>query len=484
MSWAEIIPWLLVTTHVLIVLLAAIFISANRNPSSAIAWVMAIIFIPYLGIAYFLLVGSGKLPRRRREKQREVSERIMARTEGLHLLSRREEWPDWLPSQVRMNQHLGALPMVGGNRSILLPDYVGSIEAMAADIDRAKTYVHVEFFILVYDDTTKPFFDALARACARGVTVRVLSDHIAQFSYPNRKLTVQKLREMGARYEAMLPLRPFKGDWQRPDLRNHRKLVVIDGVVGHTGSQNLIDSSYNKKKNIKRGLHWHELMMRFEGPAVRELDAVFLSDWYSETDEFPEYNTAPIVLPEDPAAIDMQVLPSGPTFDNDNNAKLFTALIHSAQRRVSVTSPYFVPDEPIMMAMVIAASRGLDVELFVSEISDQFLVFHAQRSYYEALLRAGVKIYLYPAPTVLHAKHFSFDEDVAVIGSSNMDVRSLTLHMELSVLACGREFVDAMRAVEDDYRARSRLLTLEEWLRRPRLEKVFDNMARLTSSLM
>ena len=158
-------------------------------------------------------------------------------------------------------------------------------------------------------------------------------------------------------------------------------------------------------------------------------------------------------------------------------------MIHNAHRRISITSPYFVPDESLMLALVTAGSRGLDVELFVSEIGDQFLVYHAQRSYYEALLRAGVKIYLYRAPTVLHAKHFTIDEEVAIIGSSNMDIRSLSLHMELSVMVHGKEFVDAMRLVEDDYRSKSTQLSLEEWLVRPRKQKIRDNLSRLTSSL-
>jgi cardiolipin synthase len=135
------------------------------------------------------------------------------------------------------------------------------------------------------------------------------------------------------------------------------------------------------------------------------------------------------------------------------------------------------------MALVTAGSRGLDVELFVSEIGDQFMVFHAQRSYYEQLLRAGVKIYLYRAPTILHAKHLSIDHDVAVIGSSNLHIRSLSLHMELSVRVHGATFTAAMRAIEDDYRSHSRPVVLEEWLARPRRERIFDNLMRLTSSL-
>ena len=146
-------------------------------------------------------------------------------------------------------------------------------------------------------------------------------------------------------------------------------------------------------------------------------------------------------------------------------------------------SPYFVPDETIQLALVIAAARGLSIELFVSEIGDQKLVYHAQRSYYAALLRAGINIYLYRAPAVLHSKHFTIDDDIAIIGSSNMDIRSFSLNAEVSMLAHSREFVDRMRAVEDRYRQTSTQLTLDDWMRRPIGEKTWDNLARLTSSL-
>ena len=225
-------------------------------------------------------------------------------------------------------------------------------------------------------------------------------------------------------------------------------------------------------------------MVRLEGPIVREIDAVFVTDWFSEEKELVLPEPTSITIDRGPDKFDAQMVPSGPSFENDNNLKMFAAVIQNARRRVSVTSPYYVPDETIQMALVTAGSRGLDVELFVSEISDQFMVFHAQRSYYEELLRAGVKIYLYPAPTVLHAKHLSIDDDVAVIGSSNMDIRSLSLHREMMVLIQSRQFTDAMRGIEDEYRSVSKQLLLEDWLKRPMSEKVFDNLMRLTSSLM
>ena len=154
------------------------------------------------------------------------------------------------------------------------------------------------------------------------------------------------------------------------------------------------------------------------------------------------------------------MLPSGPGYVTENNLRLFTALIYSAQRRISLTSPYFVPDEPLLYAVTTAARRGVDVELFVSEEGDQFMVYHAQCSYYAALLEAGVRIYLYPAPAVLHSKHFSIDDDVAVIGSSNMDMRSFALNYEVSLMLTGGDIVQRFREVEDTYRALSRELTL------------------------
>ena len=188
----EVLSWLLLAAHVLIVLVAAVLISANRKPSAAIAWILAVIFIPVLGIIFFLLVGFGKLPRARRAKQREVCEAILARTDGLDLVSHRDEWPSWLASLVTMNRTLGSLPMVGGNSAELIEDYLGSIQAMAEAIDAAEHFVHVEFFILVADEATEPIMAALERACGRGVDVRVLSDHVAQFMYPNRKETLQR----------------------------------------------------------------------------------------------------------------------------------------------------------------------------------------------------------------------------------------------------------------------------------------------------
>ena len=464
---------------------ALIIIPRDRKPTAAMAWLLAIFFIPLVGIFFFLLLGSPKLPRKRRETQKDINRLISEATAGKEFASDRDSWPPWFASVVALNRHLGAVPLAGGNSAILIGDYDTAIDAMAADIDTATELVHVEFYIVSFDDTTKGFFAAMEAAVKRGVRVRVLLDHIASIRTVGHTETFAELDRIGAQWSFMLPVQPFKGKYQRPDLRNHRKLVVVDGRVGYMGSQNLIDRSYRAEKNLKRGLAWQELVTRVTGPAVAGINAVFLSDWYSETDELLDERVPADAVWRDTSAdaLDCQVVPSGPGFEGENNLRLFLALLYSAQERIIITSPYFVPDEAMMYAITSGRQRGLDVQLFVSEIGDQASVYHAQRSYYGPLLEAGVRIWLYPAPYILHSKHFSIDDDVAVIGSSNMDIRSFTLNLEVSLMVRGRTFVDRMREVEAGYREVSRELTLADWNNEPRHKTVLDGLARLTSAL-
>jgi cardiolipin synthase len=315
------------------------------------------------------------------------------------------------------------------------------------------------------------------------VVVRVLLDHIASLRTPDYKHTLKRLTEMGAQWRLMLPVQPLKGRYQRPDLRNHRKLLVVDGAVGFMGSQNIIDRSYNKKSNIRRGLKWKELITRVEGPVVAGLNAIFITDWFIETDEILGRERESVTEIDSTDTLDCQLVPSGPGFKGENNLKLFLALLYYAQEQIIITSPYFVPDEAMLTALTTATQRGVRVELFVSEIGDQALVYHAQRSYYEQLLRTGVTIWMYKAPYILHSKHFTIDDDVAVIGSSNMDMRSFMLNMEISLMVRGSSFVKAMRAIEQSYRDNGRQLTLEEWMKQPLRKTILDNLSRLTSAL-
>lgn len=477
--------WLLIVflTDVTIRIAAVIVIPRNRRPSAAMAWLLAIYFIPLIGVFLYLLIGNPRLPRKRRKMQDDINTYIHDTSEALDFGTLRPHAPEWFTSLVTLNRNLGAMPLAGDNAAHLISDYQESLDAMADAIRQATRYVHVEFYILQTDAATDNFFAALEEVAARGVTVRVLLDHWANRGKPFYKQTLKRLDAMGAQWRLMLPVQPFKGKYQRPDLRNHRKLLVVDGRVAFTGSQNVTDSTYNLPKNIKRGLHWVDLMARIEGPVVASVNAVFLSDWYSETDEVLTDEIDLFDVKSGPGDLDCQIIPSGPGFEFQNNLKLFAGLLYAAQRKIIIVSPYFVPDEALLLAITTACQRGIHVELFVSEEGDQAMVYHAQRSYYEALLRAGVHIWMYRRPYILHSKSMTIDDEVAIIGSSNMDMRSFGLNMEISMLVRGEEFIVEMREVEATYRSLSRRLTLEEWEQQPLRSTVLDNLARLTSAL-
>ncbi|BDV29626.1 cardiolipin synthase [Microbacterium terricola] len=465
---------------------ALIIIPRHRKPTAAMSWLLAIFLIPFVGILLFLLIGNITLPKRRMQEQARIDGIIKGRAAALPPATD-AGWPRWLARTVQQNTLLTGLPAAEGNTATLIDGYQDSISAMADAIDGAARFVHVEFYIVSWDATTRGFFEAMERAVARGVSVRLLADHIASRKVARADETFAELDRIGVQWSWMLPVMPFKGKYQRPDLRNHRKIVVVDGQTAFLGSQNLIDRSYNSEKNIRRGLKWQELVARLEGPVVASVNAVFLSDWLIETGDdltaTAHVPAAEVAVPASGADLACQVVPSGPGYTTENNLRLFLSLIYGATERVIITSPYFVPDEAMVYAITSACQRGLEVQLFVSEIGDQGLVYHAQRSYYDALLAAGVRIFLYPAPFILHAKHFSIDDDIAVIGSSNMDIRSFSLNMEVSLLVRGRSFVEAMRAVEQDYRDAGRELTIEEWRNEPRSATVLDGLARLTSAL-
>ncbi|CAM3409027.1 phospholipase D-like domain-containing protein [Occultella aeris] len=467
----------------LINLVALGLVPERRRPSSAMAWLLLIFFLPGVGLLLFLLIGSPYVPSKRREEQRVAGEVIRAGLAGVPVLPASPDRPDWLDPVMVLNRHLAWMPAVQNNSAELFAGYEESIQAKADLIRTAERYVHVEYFMICRDTTSEPFIAALLEVAARGVKVRVLFDHLSTIGLPGHKELLATFDRAGIEWHPMLPIQPLKRQWRRPDLRNHRKIVVVDGRTGFVGSQNIIDASYHKKKHEANGRKWRELTARVEGPVVQSLSLVFASDWYIETHERLRDYVQTEEFPADQGDLTCQIVPSGPGFPDENNLRLFNALIYGAQERLSIASPYFVPDESLLYAITTAAQRGVAVELFVSEKGEQLMVSHAQCSYYRYLLEAGVRIFMYPYPFVLHSKHFSVDDHTAVIGSSNMDIRSFNLDFEVSMMCTGASFVAKMREVEDSYRSVCRELTLAEWKKRPLTQRWLDNVMRLTSAV-
>lgn len=467
-------------------IIALFVVPRNRKPTSGMAWLLFIFFFPTLGFIFFLLIGSPKLPEARRQAQKNLDAlllKTLANFRRKRTLAKllNASVPDWYKSTAKLTQALGHMPVFDGNEVEVLPEYDDVITRIAADIDTAQHFVLIEYFIIVQDELTQPIFDAIARATARGVTVRVLYDSLSTKRYKHWRRTLASLSEAGAHVQAMLPVRFFRKGYVRPDLRNHRKLVVVDGITSYTGSLNLVRRDYHRKDEI----YYDELVVRMRGPISLQLAAVFANDWHAETNEVLN-DTRAGFLEETPDAFGRtkaQILPSGPGHDDENNLKLFTNLVYKAQKRIVITNPYFVPDDALTTAIISAVRRGVEVIMINSEAMDQWMVGHAQRSFYQGLLEAGVHIYLYDAPVLLHSKFMTVDGQIAAVGSSNLDIRSFTLNMEVTLVVYDPKVVKKLNAVERVYLSKSTQVQLAEWEKRPKRHQLLDNIARLTSAL-
>lgn len=471
--------WVLYVSQWVVRVVMLVIVPVRRPPSAARSWLLLILFAPWLGLGLYLLVGSHRLPRWRRD--------VLARIPAAFASVRRqlEHHPDAvtpalpadLQPSVALAQNLGQLPILGGNATELLADYGEMIDRLVEDIDAAGNHVHLLFYIFAADATGSRVIDALVRAAGRGIRCRVLVDSLASRSYYHT--LASRLCPAGVHLEESLPVgfwRFLRWHMARIDLRNHRKLAVIDGRIGYTGSQNLVNAKY------REGLTFEELMVRVTGPVVQELQYVFATDWFVETEEVLD---GPDNFPkaEQPGTTAAQALPSGPGLPTENNQRLFVALIHGARSRVVITTPYFIPDEPILQAMQTAVLRGVEVHLVVSERADQLLVWLAQRSYYGQMLEYGIRIHLFRRH-FLHAKHMSIDDEVALIGSSNMDIRSFELNNEISLICYGKDVALRLRREEERNLSRSRLLDAEQWGRRRFASKLFERIARQVDPLL
>lgn len=472
------------------------YVPEGRRPSSSTAWLLAILLLPFVGLPLFLLMGSPQINRRRHRIQQEANDAIEDAHNAVHDHPF-EELEAEVESIIKLNRHLTGFPAVIGHNMGIHADYVKSIEAMAEAIDEAKRYVYVEIYITSWDETTDPFFQALARARQRGVEVKFLFDQIGSLKYKGYRTLGKRLDAIDVDWRLMLPLQIHKARFRRPDLRNHRKLVIIDGGRGFIGSLNLIKREYKTTDRF-----WIDYMVELTGPIVVSLQAVFAVDWYTESGEYIEMLTELEDTGETPDTNYVQLIPSGPGYSTEPNLRMFISLIHHAKSRLIICSPYFVPDESLLDAVTTACYRGVRVELYVSQRADQFMVDHAQSSYYQSLLEAGIRIYQFPEPFVLHSKFVLADPDagradpeetsegirlkshpLAAFGSSNLDMRSFGLNYESTMLVAQGDLITEFNELAANYRAVSHELTLEEWNKRGFLRRYIDNVMRLTSAL-
>ena len=452
-----------------------VYVPQRRSAAASRTWLLFIFLLPLPGLIVYALFGRIYVPRRRIEQQIRASAQI--RKVQAQMGARpfaHPQLPVNLQPIVTLATRLGDFEPFGGNRVELLTDYDATLDRLVADIDAARRHVHILQYIYGDDANGRRVADALVRAVQRKVECRLLLDAVGSKSALAR--LAPRMRANKIEVHAMLPVGPFRRNAARFDLRNHRKIAVMDGHTGYTGSQNIVNPEFVK------GYPNEELMLRVTGPAVLQLQAVFLADLYFETGGKFD---GPEIFPDLPDAGQsiLQVVPSGPGYQRQNGQELMIDLLYAARQRVVITTPYFVPDDPFLEAVRSATLRGVAVHLVLSEHANQQVTQYAQRSYYDELLETGVKIHLYQ-PHFLHAKHLSIDDDIVLIGSTNIDIRSFALNAEINLLIYDPKVAAALREVQERYFAASRQLTAEEWQKRPPLTRTLQNIARLADSLL
>jgi len=456
-------------------LLALLVVPARRQPTAATAWLLLIFFQPILGGVIYLFVGRPRVSRARQQLIDQLGQALAPNLKHLqHQPTKpRAQWPDTLKPVVQLARHNRVFPEYGGNTTDMIETVEDLVRQLVADIDVATSSIHLTFYIAAIDPVTQPVFAALQRAVKRGVEVRLLVDDFGSKEFLKDLLALEM---DGIRVATAFPRSKLPRKSARFDLRNHRKMVVIDGRIGYAGSMNLI------RPDFMPDIIYEDIMLRLRGPVVLELQMIFVGDWYLERNIMltgSQYFPVPEHIGDEVCL----GLPSGPEYPEPVQQQVLLSLIHVSSESIRLVTPYFVPDEPLLIALKSAAQRGVTVELILSDRLDHRLVQLAQESYYNELMEAGVIIRLYPG-RFLHTKFSLFDDRIALIGSANLDVRSSILNAELGLLFHAPKTARDLEGLIRRYRQTARELSIGGWAERDRVQALLQNIARLTSPLL
>jgi cardiolipin synthase len=443
---------------------------------------MVVIALPVVGMIAYLFLGETNIGRRRVRRMQKVLDAMPEVTDAPRSDAPilQAQVPERYAHLFRVGSSVNGFEVVGGNRGRLLADSNSSIDSLVTDIDAAKDHVHLIFYIWLPDRNGLKVVEALKRAAARGVKCRVMADDLG-----SRIMIVsdhwQAMRDANVHVTIALPignllLRPLLG---RIDLRDHRKIVVIDDWITYCGSQNCADPEFRIKANYAP---WVDALMRFEGPIARQNQYLFASDWMAHRgDDIRELLQRPLSSGQPGFAA--QAIGTGPTVRNSAMPEVFETLMHAARRELFITTPYYVPDEAMQNALCASAYRGVETTIIFPARNDSFVVQAASRSYYADLLAAGVHIFEYKGG-LLHTKSLTLDGEITLIGSANMDRRSFDLNYENNILFCDRALTTEMRVRQDDYLAQSHEVTPEMVASWPMTRRLWNNSIAMLGPLL
>lgn len=459
-------------------------IMRKRQASVTLAWLVIILLLPFAGAIIYLLLGENRIGQKRAKiaaSSLPIFKILVASLEK-RLLKKGEDTKDqFQPVEMQALKVIG-LPSVPGNNLDLINEAEEFFIALIKDINQAQEFCFLEFYIWEEGGMTDMVAEALLNAAARGITCKVLLDSIGSDSFLKSKLA-DTMKNGGIEIVESLPAGIFRALFVRIDLRNHRKIVVIDGKTAYTGSQNLVDPRFFKQdENLGC---WIDTMVRVEGPVVETMTATFLYDWFVENDidpdSIPDFSEIKEIAPAGEARV--QLVPSGPGFEREGIHDLLLTTIYAARHELVLTTPYFVPDNAILVALKSAARRGVTVTIIVPKKSDSKLVHYASRARFGELTRSGVKIMSFQEG-LLHSKTITVDNDFSLIGSVNLDMRSFWLNFELTMFVYNTEFTRRLRKVQQEYMQSSLLLDHKHFDQRSFLSRLKENCALIVGPLL
>ncbi len=461
-------------SHWLIVIALSARVIARRLPVGvSLAWLVLLCSVPFAGAAAYMLFGGKHLDRlwfARQAKARRDAQ------PGLAALIQASSPPSGTPGLGVYPQALRVLgaPALHGNRLQLLEDHLSVFDALVREIDSATRHCRLAFYIWHDAGEVERVHQALLQARSRGVQCKVLLDAIGSKPFLGSRRCADLVR---AGIEVAAALTPSLG--RRADLRYHRKIALIDDRVAYVGSQNLVDPRFFK---LDSGVgQWVDAVARIEGPAVLWLSQIFEMDWSAESgDAFAAPSAMPAPLHGD---VLVQAVPSGPAPRPEAIHRLLLTAIYSARHTLPLTTPYFVPDESVLSALISAAQGGVRVTLIVPARNDSFLVRHASEANYDELLAAGVRIALFEGG-LLHTKSMLIDDTMSIFGSVNFDMRSFWLNFEISLLVYSTEFTSRINELQQGYLGKSVLIDADRWSKRPIIRRALGNTLRLLGPLL
>ena len=464
------------TIHFILLITISLRVLSRHDLTSParLAWIVILFALPYFGVVIYWMFGEVHLGRDFTQKRDDIIKRLNTHSPNIlgHETTLKKLIKPAYQASFAYAAKATGFHTVEGNQAELMADAAETRKRMIADFDAATDHIHVLYYIWLVDGMGIDTAQALIRAAKRGVTCRAMVDGMGSRKMVSSK-TWQEMKDAGVQVSVALPLSNLIKVllFSRIDLRNHRKITVIDGKIGYSGSRNCADPEFMVKPKFAP---WVDIMLRVQGPVVAQNQMLFASDWLIENPNTPldsfYYDSTP-----KPNGFPAQVFSDGPTQRHGTTPQFLGALVSQAQHTLIISTPYFVPDYSLVSILCATAYRGVEVTMIFPKKNDSFIVAATSHSYYWQLLEAGVKIYEYK-PGLLHAKTLTVDGEIGLIGSTNLDLRSFDLNYENNIVFSDKKLTADIIERQHQYIADSDEVTREEVKNWPLSYRIWNNI--------